>query len=317
MRLLGLCLAIIAGSALPAWGAIGDQWILGIHHLDNESSFTTNAGAGYSGPQSSGNPNYIGNSYGRGGNDGVARVYWELSGNSIGTNRQVPTTAELYTIEYFGTAQPEGRNDFQPIESQYHGQGHPDHGGELFPVDNHIPWNGAFGQNHQFIASNTHPIAVGSWNTTGPGPQTPNSSAPGAGPAGIYMWLTSGSWLYAKWNFGFAINRNWSAIRLTQITGDAPPPPPEGDYNHDGTVDAADYIVWKKQIYPDADGNGDTIIDVYDYYLWKEDFGEPGSGSSSQVPEPAGAALALTGLLGIVLASRQSAGRKQWAALNT
>jgi hypothetical protein len=222
MRVIAMSVVIAALAATPAIGAIGDQWILGIHHIDNEGSFTANTGAGYSGPQSSGNASYVGNSYGRGGNDGVARIYWELSGNSMGSNRPVPTTTEQYRIDYWGVAQPMGRNDYQPIESQFHGQGHPDHGGEMWPNDSHIPWNGAFGSNHQYIASNTHPIAFGDWNTTGPGPHTPATSAAGASPNGTLMWLTAGSWLYAKWDFTFAINRNWSAIRLTQVTGEAP-----------------------------------------------------------------------------------------------
>jgi hypothetical protein len=33
------------------------------------------------------------------------------------------------------------------------------------------------------------------------------------------MWLTSGSWLYAKWDFPFPVDRSWSALRLTQVTG--------------------------------------------------------------------------------------------------
>ena len=32
------------------------------------------------------------------------------------------------------------------------------------------------------------------------------------------MWLMKGSWMYAKWDFGWDITRCWSAIRLTQIT---------------------------------------------------------------------------------------------------
>jgi hypothetical protein len=314
MRVMGLSIAILAACAMPAMGAVGDQWILGIHHIDNQGSFTTYPGAGYSGPQSSGHANFLGNAYGRGGPDGQARVYWELSGNSIDTNRPVPTTAEQYTIEFFGTSAP-ANNDWQPIESQYHGVG--GEGGHGIPpwnapgntslsplYDEHIPWNGAFSSNHQYIAADAK--IPGQWRPTGPGPHTPDSAALGAGPNGLYMWLTSGSWLYAKWDFGFSINRSWSAIRLTQVTGDAPPPPPEGDYNKNGTVDAADYVIWRKGVYPDADGFEDGIIDEYDYFVWLDNFGEPSSGAGGgQVPEPASVALALLSLLGIAFASRR------------
>lgn len=38
------------------------------------------------------------------------------------------------------------------------------------------------------------------------------------------MWLKSGSYLFAKWDFGFQIYNTWSALRLTQVTGVFPPP---------------------------------------------------------------------------------------------
>jgi hypothetical protein len=56
-----------------------------------------------------------------------------------------------------------------------------------------------------------------------------------------------------------------------------------GDYNTDGMVDAADYVVWRdemsvveaggtlEELY--ADGNGDGAIDDWDYRLWRNNFG--------------------------------------------
>jgi hypothetical protein len=54
-----------------------------------------------------------------------------------------------------------------------------------------------------------------------------------------------------------------------------------GDYNNDGAVDAADYVVWRK-----TGINGPTGYDT-----WRTNFGEPGgsgSGASENatVPEP-------------------------------
>jgi hypothetical protein len=57
-----------------------------------------------------------------------------------------------------------------------------------------------------------------------------------------------------------------------------------GDYNHDGVVDAADYVVWRK-------GLG-TIYTQNHYNVWRTNFGQPGGSGSvvsanAAVPEPA------------------------------
>jgi hypothetical protein len=47
---------------------------------------------------------------------------------------------------------------------------------------------------------------------------------------------------------------------------------PAGDFNHDGTMNAADYVIWRKQSGtsgPDADANNDGTVDVLDYNIWK------------------------------------------------
>jgi hypothetical protein len=52
-----------------------------------------------------------------------------------------------------------------------------------------------------------------------------------------------------------------------------------GDYNLDGTVDAADYVVWRK--------NPGGIYTQNDYNIWRAHFGETaGSGASSTLPLP-------------------------------
>lgn len=291
MRAFGLVFIGAVSLACTALAAPGDQWILGIDHLDNPSNgvFTTLTGAGYSGPQSSGNPTYSGNAYrySNGGTaDGVARVIWNFTGNSTNNNTPVPTTTELYSIEFYGT--PVGAGSYQPIESQFHGIV-----GENYPKDTAIPWNGNFGTNHQWMKTDLKNL--GQWNVAGPGPQAPESPAANAGGNGNYMWLTAGSWLYAKWNFSFGVDRSWSAIRLTQVTPIALPPP-TGDYNHNGTVDAADYVVWRNTLGQTgaglpADGFEDGLIDDFDYFIWRENFGHTsGSGASAMaalaVPEP-------------------------------
>lgn len=302
MRAFALAFIVAEFSAYVACAAPGDQWILGIDHLDNPAhgAFTTISGVGYSGVQSSGNPTYSGNAYryNSGGTpDGVARVYWNFTGNSITNNTPVPTTTELYSIEFFGT--PVGSSSYQPIESQFHGVN-----GETYPMDNAIPWNGAFGTNHQYIKSDLKNL--GQWNAAGPGSHAPESAAANAGPNGNYMWLTAGSWLYAKWDFSFTVDRSWSAIRLTQVTPIVGPPP-TGDYNRNGVVDAADYVVWRNTLGQTgtnlpADGFEDGLIDDFDYFIWRENFGHTsGSGAAAMaaqaIPEPG--ALAFVVVLGV------------------
>jgi hypothetical protein len=207
MRVLALSWCILTLAASAALAAPGDVWILGIDHINNQGSFTTYSGAGYSGPQSSGNATFTGNAYGRGGTDGTARVYWELSGLSVNNSTPVPGTTELYKVEFFGTTEV-GHNNWQPVESQFNGAG-----GEGFPFEAGIPWAGQFGTNHQYIAADG--ADDGLWHVLGPGPQADTSS-----PAdGTMLWLKSGSWMYSKWDFPFAIDRSWSALRLTQVTG--------------------------------------------------------------------------------------------------
>jgi hypothetical protein len=83
------------------------------------------------------------------------------------------------------------------------------------------------------------------------------------------------------------------------------PPPqddPTGDYNQDGAIDAADYVMYRKTfgdfVEPDgsgADGNGDGEINEEDYTYWVQRFGEdpdPGAAPGA-IPEPATIILSL------------------------
>ena len=192
-------LFIMGGTAM---GYPGDQWILPIDHRDG-GGYVGWGGAGYDGTTA----------YEAIGADPVRRVYWAMNGQSV-SNTVFPITTEQYTIEWF---QPTtGGTDWQPIESQFHGVN-----GETYPNDPSIPWAGAYGTSHQYIKAPGITGGEGTWITTGPGPQAPDSASYSAGPIGIYMWLTRGSWLYAKWDFGPPLNNidhTWSALRLTQVT---------------------------------------------------------------------------------------------------
>jgi hypothetical protein len=84
-----------------------------------------------------------------------------------------------------------------------------------------------------------------------------------------------------------------------------------GDYNGNGTVDAADYVVWRNSVDATgsnlpADGNGDQVVNHDDYVVWRSNFGKTASGNAaaavtpSGVPEPAGLALGMLAAIGAV-----------------
>lgn len=86
-----------------------------------------------------------------------------------------------------------------------------------------------------------------------------------------------------------------------------------GDYNRSGSVDAADYPLWRKTLgsvvipFSGADGDGDGMIDNDDYDVWKAHFGQvAGSGSaaaqSAVVPEPDAILLTVGAIVGLWLA---------------
>jgi hypothetical protein len=83
-------------------------------------------------------------------------------------------------------------------------------------------------------------------------------------------------------------------------------PPPTGDYNGNGFVDAADYVLWRKTVGQPAtpagsgaDGDKSGTIDAPDYTYWRARLGTivNGVGTVQQVPEPAYAAWLLMGVL--------------------
>ena len=114
----------------------------------------------------------------------------------------------------------------------------------------------------------------------------------------------------------------------------------EGDYNDDNSVDAADYVVWRKNVSqsyetwrslfgqsgpnPPGDFNNDHNVDTADYVVWRKtmhadyntwttNFAEPSgravgsaaaSSSSTSAPEPASLLLFLSGLVMCILCTR-------------
>ncbi len=81
-----------------------------------------------------------------------------------------------------------------------------------------------------------------------------------------------------------------------------------GDYNGNGTVDTADYVLWRNDgpLQNEVDTPG--TVNAADYTEWRTRFGNPsGSGSlaGSAVPEPAGVMLALAAVVGSLIGTRR------------
>jgi hypothetical protein len=135
------------------------------------------------------------------------------------------------------------------------------------------------------------------------------------GDGSAYPWigLPAGIYYLAAGSFNMAFGSSFYDVTGGAIPGDivlsfdatfADGLP--GDYNDDGVVDAADYIVWRKtysgpNIPPTsyaADGDGDGDVDGDDYAIWTANFGQTaGSGAvlaanstaraKAGIPEPA------------------------------
>ena len=85
-----------------------------------------------------------------------------------------------------------------------------------------------------------------------------------------------------------------SYYRLRQIV---PEPSLPGDFNSDGAVDVADYVMWRKG--GPLQNDFTPGIGTADYVAWKSAFGEPGEylGGSTSAPEPASWNLVVCALL--------------------
>ncbi|HEX3600508.1 MAG TPA: hypothetical protein VHU84_10225 [Lacipirellulaceae bacterium] len=89
-----------------------------------------------------------------------------------------------------------------------------------------------------------------------------------------------------------------------------------GDYNHNGVVDAADYVVWRSTLGQTgtglaADGNNNSVIDAGDLTVWRSHFGATagsgagaGIGTSTQVPEPSAFVLLIAAVSTLVACRR-------------
>lgn len=93
---------------------------------------------------------------------------------------------------------------------------------------------------------------------------------------------------------------------LNAMQIEANPLPLRGDYDNDGNVDGDDLAVWEGEFGDvaaglSADGDGDGDADGDDFLIWQQDFGAstPVVVTAAAVPEPAGLALLLMGLVSL------------------
>jgi hypothetical protein len=144
-----------------------------------------------------------------------------------------------------------------------------------------------------------------------------NDGNPNTSPAqGVYMiaWQarsvgfeTSDPFLFVLRTAGILdavrnLAADWAEAHIEMLTS---PPKLLGDYNFDGIVDAADYVVWRDtlnsttQLAADGDMNG--TVDVGDFGVWRANFGAVMSGAAAAVhavavPEGSAIGLALIAL---------------------
>jgi hypothetical protein len=108
------------------------------------------------------------------------------------------------------------------------------------------------------------------------------------------------------WSYQIVTGGNGQILRAVQ-SGPVGVP---GDYNNNGTVDAADYVLWRNGGPLQNEINTPGTVDSTDYDAWRANFGKPGSGSGTglnagQVPEPTAVVLMLLGLVAAFSSRRQ------------
>jgi hypothetical protein len=106
------------------------------------------------------------------------------------------------------------------------------------------------------------------------------------------------------YGLGWQLDYNPTSVDLRVIASFIP-----GDYNHNGAVDAADYIVYRNSLGQSgsdlaADGDGDLQVDADDYSIWRSHFGQTAGGGAIVgadlvVPEAGSLGLAIAGILAI------------------
>ena len=108
---------------------------------------------------------------------------------------------------------------------------------------------------------------------------------------------------------GNPLNGQYPPRIYITIDAAAPPAGVQGDYNNNGVVDAADYVVWANggPLQNEVTGVSPGVVAPDDYDAWRARLGNvSGSGSGSAVPEPTSILLVFAGLIGLAVNSRRS-----------
>jgi hypothetical protein len=102
-------------------------------------------------------------------------------------------------------------------------------------------------------------------------------------------------------------------VKSLEILGDAPNV--AGDYNNNGVVDAADYVIWRKnlgqsfQLTNEVAGVTPGMVTTQDYDAWRSRFGGTSSsgsaGAAAAVPEPSAVFVLIVGLVTTLAAARR------------
>lgn len=183
--------------------------------------------------------------------------------------------------------------------------------------------NTPFSFDYYQLDSESGSLNEGGWNslsdqnfqTVGAGPGQSWDEAGGSGPTALAEAFLQGSSMLAgnaTVNIGNAYNNTLNgedlalSFRLTSgqvLTGTVqyigtPPASLTGDYNGNGTVDAADYVLWRNGGPLANEGATPGVASPEDYDVWRTNFGKPSPGSAAalagntSVPEPSAACLA-------------------------
>jgi hypothetical protein len=112
-------------------------------------------------------------------------------------------------------------------------------------------------------------------------------------------------------------------IKSIEIIGDAPSV--AGDYNENGAVDAADYVIWRKnlgqsfQLPNEVSGVTPGMVTSHDYDEWRKRFGSSSaSGAAAElaaVPEPGAMILFVAASIMVLAMTRRRIGRHGMACL--
>lgn len=139
----------------------------------------------------------------------------------------------------------------------------------------------------------------------------PSVEAMAGGARGFHSWIDSSEELAFTFATDTTTFGNVEVLSSLMHTAILKAVSLSGDYNFDGTVDAADYTVWRDAVGQTglgipADGNNDEMVDQGDFDIWKNHFGpEQEEALATALPEPS-----TLGLLFFAMASCCCAARR-------